>query len=66
MDQDIKNYIILIALDNLINTYEDALDLMQLTQEEQNFMKQIISSAQELKNEMYNPKISKPQWKRKP
>lgn len=66
MDQDIKNYILLIALDNLINTYKDALEIMQLTQEEIEFLHQMINSAQELYNEMYNPKIKKPKWKENP
>lgn len=65
MDQEIKNYIILIALDNLVNTYKDALDLMQLTQEEKDFLNQVIHAAEELKYEMLNPKISKPIWKEK-
>lgn len=65
MDQEIKNYIILIALDNLVNTYKDALDLMQLTQEEKDFLNQVIHAAEELKSEMLNPKISKPIWKEK-
>lgn len=66
MDQEIKNYIILLALDNLINTYKDALDIMQLTQEERDFLNQVISLSQELYNDMYNPKIPKPQWKKDP
>ncbi len=66
MEQEIKNYIILLALDNLINTYKDALDIMQLTQEESDFMNKIILLSQELYNVMYNPQIPKPKWKKDP
>lgn len=66
MNQEIKNYILLIALDNLINTYKDVLDIVQLTTEETLFIEQIINSAQEIYNEMYNPKIQKPKWNEKP
>ena len=62
MDQETKNYILLIALDNLVNTYSDALEILQLTQEEREFMPQVINSAQEISNEMSNTKIKKPQW----
>lgn len=64
MEQNIKNSIILIALDNLIDTYKDALDILQLAQEERDLLQQIINSAQEIYNEMQNPKISKPKWKK--
>lgn len=66
MDEDTKKYIILLALDNLINTYKDALDIMQLTQEEIQILNKIIYLSQVLYNEMYNPQISKPKWKRDP
>lgn len=66
MDEDTKKYIILLALDNLINTYKDALDIMQLTQEETQILNKIIYLSQVLYNEMYNPQISKPKWKRDP
>lgn len=66
MDQETKKYITLLALDNLINTYKDALDIMQLTQEESDFMNKIILLSQELYNEMYNPQIPKPKWKKDP
>lgn len=64
MEQDIKNYIILIALDNLISTYKDALDIMQLEPQERELLQQIIDSAQIIYNEMYNPQIKKPIWKK--
>lgn len=66
MDEDTKKYIILLALDNLINTYKDALDIMQLTQEETQILNKIIYLSQVLYNEMYNPQIPKPKWKRDP
>ena len=64
MEEEVKNYIIIIALDNLINSYSIALEEAGITPQERDFMQRVVASASQLLDQMYNPKISKPKWKK--
>lgn len=62
MDQETKQGIIILALDNLINTYKDALEVLELTQEEKDLANELIQASEYIKAEMLNPQIKRPQW----
>lgn len=67
MDQETKEYIILLALDNLINVYKDALETVQFKPEEKDLAQQIIEAAEIIKSEYIKPnQIPRPQWKKSP
>lgn len=67
MDQETKEYIILLALDNLINVYKDALETVQFKPEEKDLAQQIIEAAEIIKSEYTKPnQIPRPQWKKSP
>lgn len=64
MEDEIKNYVIMLALDNLIESYTNALEELELTPQEREFAQRLISTARQILDSMYNPQIPKPQWKR--
>ena len=61
MEEDIKRNLIIIALDNLINTYFIALDNKEITQEDKNYLETCISIAYEIIKEI-NSQKNKPKW----
>lgn len=69
MSEDIKNYLILLALINLVDTYKVILEdaNLELEEDDRIFFSQVIEKSTELITEM-NPdkgeiKISRPVWK---
>lgn len=64
MEEDIKKKVIIIALDNLIETYKNALDELKLTAEEEEFTKNLINISQTILSEMCSEEseIKRPIW----
>lgn len=66
MDENIKNSIVILALDNLILDYESALEIIEDSQDKQ-YIQFIVDSAKLILGEMGNEvnidtKISRPKW----
>ena len=64
MDEDIKNSIIILALENLIIDYESALEIIEDTQDKE-YIQFIIDTAKLALIEsgiQINTKISRPKW----
>ena len=53
MEEDIKRNLIIIALDNLINTYSIALENKEIAQEDKNYLETCISIAYKIKHNRY-------------
>lgn len=64
MDEDIKNSIIILSLENLIIDYESALEVIEITPEDREYIQFIIDSAKLILNEANKPSttISRPKW----
>lgn len=66
MGEDIKNSVIILALDNLISSFSIALESKEITPEDKEFMEFSIESARIILQE-FNDKLQpnqKPQWDR--
>ena len=66
MDEDIKNSIIILALENLIIDYESALEIIENTQDKE-YIQFIIDNAKIAlieSNVKINTEISRPKWNR--
>ena len=66
MDEDIKNSIIILALENLIIDYESALEIIENTQDRE-YIQFIIDNAKIAlieSNVQINTEISRPKWNR--
>lgn len=66
MDEDIKNSIIILALENLIIDYESALEIIENTQDKE-YIQFIIDNAKIAlieSNVQINTEISRPKWNR--
>lgn len=66
MDEDIKNSIIILALENLIIDYESALEIIENTQDKE-YIQFIIDNAKIAlieSNIQINTEISRPKWNR--
>lgn len=64
MDEDIKNSIIILSLENLIIDYESALEVIEITPEDREYIQFIIDSAKLILTEADKPSttISRPKW----
>lgn len=64
MDEDIKNSIIILSLENLILDYESALEIIKIP-EDREYIQFIIDSAKIILHESKKPntRISRPKWK---
>ena len=62
MDQELKNNITILALDNLIKSYSIALEDDEITQEDREFIEFTINGALMILDEFGKELNQKPQW----